>query len=223
LYLVRSLCEVAAMNDVNFYVIETLDRASARRRDSDWFARQLADPKSRLMPVWRGQNLLREGEEPEAAFLSRQEAESLLAGTADIALLGLIGDTAHFAFDLSHREEPPSLPGLRFADLRSVGPIIERSQGGLLAYARGLIYWHQRHRFCGVCGSPTESREAGHMRRCTNPACAAELAGAVDDDASDCMMGLEGGLGEAVSELFNIVCNASLASPFPGSSKSAAW
>jgi NAD+ diphosphatase len=162
------------MNDVNFYVIEALDRASARRRDGDWFARQLADPKSRLTPVWRGQNLLREGEEPKAAFLSRAEAESLLAGAADIALLGLIGDAAHFAFDLSHREEPPSLPGLRFADLRSVGPIIERSQGGLLAYARGLIYWHQRHRFCGVCGSPTESREAGHMRRCTNPACAAE-------------------------------------------------
>src|SRR5476651_72930 len=126
------------MNDVNFYVIEALDRASARRRDSDWFARQLADPKSRLTPVWRGQNLLREGEEPKAAFLSREEAESLLAGAADIALLGLIGDSAYFAFDLSHREEPPNLPGLRFADLRSVGPIIERSQGGLLAYARGL-------------------------------------------------------------------------------------
>ena len=60
------------------------------------------------------------------------------------------------------------------ADLRSVGPLLAREEGGLLAYARGLMHWHQRHRFCGVCGSPTESREAGHMRRCTNPACAAE-------------------------------------------------
>src|SRR6202007_1888277 len=31
-----------------------------------------------------------------------------------------------------------------------------------------------RHRFCGVCGSPTEVREAGHLRRCTNPDCATE-------------------------------------------------
>jgi NAD+ diphosphatase len=43
----------------------------------------------------------------------------------------------------------------------------------MLAYARGLMHWHARHRFCGVCGSPTESAEAGHVRRCTNPACAA--------------------------------------------------
>jgi NAD+ diphosphatase len=46
-----------------------------------------------------------------------------------------------------------------------------RGEGSLLAYARGLIYWHGRHRFCGVCGSPTLAFEGGHVRRCTNPAC----------------------------------------------------
>jgi NAD+ diphosphatase len=162
------------MPDTNFYVITALDRATAHRRDADWLARQLADPKSRLLPIWRGQNLLRDEAAPAAALLSRGEADSLLAGARDIALLGFIGGTAHFAVDLSHREEPPPLPGARFADLRSVGAIMERNQGGLLAYARGLIYWHQHHRFCGVCGSPTESREAGHLRRCTDPACATE-------------------------------------------------
>jgi NAD+ diphosphatase len=34
-----------------------------------------------------------------------------------------------------------------------------------------MIYWHQRHRYCGVCGSPTLSEEAGHMRRCMSPDC----------------------------------------------------
>jgi NAD+ diphosphatase len=33
------------------------------------------------------------------------------------------------------------------------------------------MHWHQRHHFCGVCGSPTRSEEAGHQRRCTNSAC----------------------------------------------------
>jgi NAD+ diphosphatase len=162
------------MENVNFYVISALDRASARRRDADWLERRLADPDSRLLPVWRGQNLLHEAETPAAALLSWAEAEPLLGGPAQVALLGLIAERAHFVLDLSHRAEPPQLPGTRFADLRSVGPIIERNQGGLLAYARGLAYWHQRHRFCGVCGSPTESREAGHLRRCIDPACAAE-------------------------------------------------
>jgi len=162
------------MSETNFYVIAGLDRATARRRDSDWLTRHLADPASRLLPIWRGQNLLLDEATPTAALLGLNEANELLAEARDVALLGLMGDVAHFAIDLSHRESAPEMPGARFADLRSVGAVIDRNQGGLLAYARGLIHWHQRHRFCGVCGSPTQSLEAGHLRRCTNPACAAE-------------------------------------------------
>jgi NAD+ diphosphatase len=162
------------MHETNFYVTPTLDRVSLNRRDEAWLAHQMAAPASRLLLVWRGQNLILEAPSPAAALLSLTEGGALLAEAREIALLGLIGERALFAADLSHREEPPALPGARFADLRSVGPLLAREEGGLLAYARGLMHWHQRHRFCGVCGSPTESREAGHMRRCTNPACAAE-------------------------------------------------
>jgi NAD+ diphosphatase len=162
------------MQETNFYVTPTLDRVSLNRRDDAWLAHRMAEPESRLLLVWRGQNLILEAPPPAAALLSLSEGSALLAEAREIALLGLVGERALFAADLSHREEPPALPGARFADLRSVGPLLAREEGGLLAYARGLMHWHQRHRFCGVCGSPTESREAGHMRRCTNPACAAE-------------------------------------------------
>ena len=162
------------MQETNFYVTPTLDRVSLNRRDEAWLALRMAEPASRLLLVWRGQNLILEADSPAAALLSLAEGGALLAEAREIALLGLVGEQALFAADLSHREEPPALPGARFADLRSVGPLLAREEGGLLAYARGLMHWHQRHRFCGVCGSPTESREAGHMRRCTNPACAAE-------------------------------------------------
>jgi NAD+ diphosphatase len=162
------------MQETNFYVTPTLDRVSLNRRNDAWLAHRMAEPESRLLLVWRGQNLILEAPPPAAALLSLIEGGALLAEAREIALLGLIGERALFAADLSHREEPPALPGARFADLRSVGPLLAREEGGLLAYARGLMHWHQRHRFCGVCGSPTESREAGHMRRCTNPACAAE-------------------------------------------------
>jgi NAD+ diphosphatase len=33
------------------------------------------------------------------------------------------------------------------------------------------MHWHSRHGFCGVCGSPTLSASAGHVRKCTNPGC----------------------------------------------------
>src|SRR5262249_49094954 len=60
---------------------------------------------------------------------------------------------------------------VEFTDLRRVGPLLERFEGSLLAYARGITYWHQRHRFCGVCGAPTRSRDAGHVRVCLNETC----------------------------------------------------
>jgi NAD+ diphosphatase len=59
----------------------------------------------------------------------------------------------------------------RFADLRQLAGRLDRAEGALLALARAMMFWHQRHRFCGVCGSPTLTEEAGHMRRCMNPDC----------------------------------------------------
>ena len=44
-------------------------------------------------------------------------------------------------------------------------------EAGLLSYARALVHWRRSHRFCGVCGAPTEARRAGHVRQCTNPQC----------------------------------------------------
>jgi NAD+ diphosphatase len=62
---------------------------------------------------------------------------------------------------------------VRFADLRQLAGRLDRREAALLAHARAMLYWHMRHRFCGVCGNPTHAEEAGHMRRCTDPACAA--------------------------------------------------
>ncbi|MGA8756451.1 MAG: NAD(+) diphosphatase, partial [Stellaceae bacterium] len=58
-----------------------------------------------------------------------------------------------------------------FAEFRQLGGRLDRRDAALLAHARAMLYWHARHRFCGVCGSPTRAEEAGHMRRCTDPAC----------------------------------------------------
>jgi NAD+ diphosphatase len=96
-------------------------------------------------------------------------------------LLGVREERAYFALDFSDHESP--LQAIRtealqvqapveFTDLRRVGPLLARPDGALLAYARGMMFWHGRHRFCGVCGSPTKSADAGHVRRCTNPDCA---------------------------------------------------
>jgi NAD+ diphosphatase len=157
----------------NFYA-GGLDRASHLRKDAAWIAARLADASSRVVPVWRGLNLVAGAAEPapRAVFLA-VDAIAALPGTT--TLLGIHEECAYFACDLSPIEAPlgaisAEVPA-EFIDLRRVGPLLGRSEGSLLAYARGLAYWHQRHGFCGVCGSPTVPEEAGHVRRCTNAAC----------------------------------------------------
>lgn len=39
-------------------------------------------------------------------------------------------------------------------------------QLGVLAFAKGLLYWHAQQAHCGRCGGVTRSGAAGHQRRC---------------------------------------------------------
>jgi NAD+ diphosphatase len=189
----------------NFYASGGLERAAERRRDEAWLAAQLIDPRTRFLPVWRAQNLVlangAAGEAPAPAFLAAEQAAALLSSGGEAAFLGLVGEVAHFALAVPESgEEPPAVAlggGAAFMDLRAVGPLLGRDEGSLLAYARGLVHWHTRHRFCGVCGSPTESTEAGHVRRCTNASCGAQhfprtdpaVIMLVSDGAERCILG----------------------------------
>ena len=56
-------------------------------------------------------------------------------------------------------------------DLRRVGPSIDAAGAALMAYARGMLYWHRQNGFCGRCGHATESRDGGHRRQCTDAEC----------------------------------------------------
>src|SRR6266849_7583942 len=185
------------MRSPNYYAAPGFERAGLRRREPEWIRDRVLAPASVFGPVWRSQNLVIEveGGEPRAAVLTVDAVGPLLGSLSDgdveerlirgdFVFLGLIDERAHFALDVSAHEAPldmlrsPALAAagiqeanVRFADLRSLGARLERREGALLALARAMMFWHSRHRFCGLCGSPTRSEEAGHMRRCTDPGC----------------------------------------------------
>ena len=160
----------------NFYAAVPLDRRAMQRGDRNWIDRLLRHQATRIIPVWRSQNMVAGiGAEPRVAWLSAAQAEAWIDG-GEAIFLGIAGEIAHFALELSHLDDPASaaaVAGAGFTDLRNVGAIMPRDDGALLAYARGLIHWHSRHRFCGVCGHATVSEQAGHQRRCSNAACGA--------------------------------------------------
>jgi NAD+ diphosphatase len=158
------------------YIGGTLDRANTERRSSDWVMEQLNHAESRILPIWRDKNLIF-GEDSEAVMATGQEARDVLEHAGEVVLLGTNDGIAYFVADLSHHEEDAiaGLTGERtFVDLRQVGPSMERHQATLLAYARGISFWHKRQRFCGDCGHETESMHGGHMRQCLNPDCRRE-------------------------------------------------
>ena len=184
----------------NFYTNRTLDRASQRREDQDWLTARLRHPKSRLLPVWGTQNFVTGGDNPQPAMLDMAMLEALAGDPNDILLLGVSGETAYFALDVTHIEAPEDLIELaamgRFEDLRSVGPLLGPEQGSLMAYARGIVTWHQGHKFCGVCGHATDVISAGHSRKCRNETCEAPHFPRTDPavimlvtDSDECLLG----------------------------------
>jgi len=163
----------------NLYAGASLDRAGPRRKDGGWVAARLQDAGTRVLPVWR-QHTLIDGRDPALPRLAALPVDGVaeLFGRPEIevALLGLDGDEAWVALDVSALEAPESHPALagrgEFVELRSVGGLLPAAEANRAAYARGLLWWHQRHRFCGVCGHATTGAEGGHVRICGNPACA---------------------------------------------------
>jgi NAD+ diphosphatase len=159
----------------NVFAGPYLDRAAHLRKDAAFVTAALADPGSLLVPVWQARNLLR-GAGPDRAAELVEVRHALRAAVPDseLILLGLFRGHACFAVELAAEPAPASLPDRVFEDLRVAGGLLQADEAGLLAYARAMVLWRRRHRYCGSCGAPARSESAGHVMKCTGPGCGAE-------------------------------------------------
>ena len=155
-----------------------LDRASEKRGDSEWVDARRRDPSSFILPVWRLQPFLLGNEKGplEAGFLKPGLCETLASADAPSVLLGIEGDHALFALDISASENPTEvgpLAGLgHFRDMRAAAALLPAKDVAILGQAKAMVDWHQRHGFCARCGTPTSIADAGYKRVCPN--CKAE-------------------------------------------------
>lgn len=67
--------------------------------------------------------------------------------------------------------QPPVAPAPAGAwtGLRAAAALLPASESGILAAARGLLAWRQRHRWCSGCGGLLQVAAAGHRMQC--PGC----------------------------------------------------
>jgi NAD+ diphosphatase len=94
-----------------------------------------------------------------------------------LILLGVNDGRALFALDAGSTEVP-SDNGTVVMDARTAAPMIEGGEAAILAEARSLIDWHDRHRFCAKCGTPSAVVSGGWVRHC--PSCKAHHFPRVD-------------------------------------------
>ena len=157
----------------NPYSSAEIDRASHEREDDERMIELASSGAARFVPIDTEKNLVKTGGNPEAVFLQGMMARAVASAADTQIFLGYVEGTPYFAVDVTGKETPLGELG-EFVDLRQVGPLLFAREGSILAYARGMTYWHRRHRYCGVCGAATKVTRGGHVRMCTNESCKTE-------------------------------------------------
>jgi NAD+ diphosphatase len=155
------------MEEIYCFGGNPLDRMSERRDDEEWIATLLADPSTRMLPLRDLKPFVRGGPtsvldwQPVAPWREQVEAG------ATLIFLGVGDGCAHFAVDATGAEAMPDVD-TDLVDVRALAPTIGQGEAAILAEARSLLDWHDRHRFCARCGSASRVASAGWVRRCSD-------------------------------------------------------
>ena len=165
--------DITSASRFPFELSEALDRGHDKRGDPAWLAARLIDPATEFIPLWNSENLVTHA--PVAAARLSAEAVALLLPLAEsVTYLGWHDDRAVFAIGMQGSDPAPLTEYGKWVNMRAVGELLSAADWAVMAYARAMVYWHERHRHCGICGHSTTSTTGGHVRKCTNAACGTE-------------------------------------------------
>jgi NAD+ diphosphatase len=164
----------------NFFAGPYIDRRAEERERPQWLAEAREDPATRYLIAQGTSQLLQSGAEPHVALLTNGSRLVSAVEPGSELLLGWFHGARCLLAELPAGRSFELPPGTQFAELRPLTAVLPADEAGLLAYARALIIWRARHRYCGVCGAATAATHAGHCLVCTNPDCAHEYFPRID-------------------------------------------
>jgi len=157
------------------YAHNPLNRMAELRDKPDTMAAMAASSDARAIVLAGDIPILRRRGDSLDALFSMSEAHTL-GQARECVFLGHDGIRPIFGLALE-AQEPETHQGrddLLVIDARSIAVqgLLSSEWLGPLGEAKSLLYWHRRHRFCAVCGQPTELKSGGWKRVC--PSCEAE-------------------------------------------------
>jgi len=133
-----------------------LDRADQLRTNAEAFAAAMVDPRATCLALdgidfvpGEGGGLLWEPLDPS------DDRVLMLLGIDDAGAPRFVREAA-----------PGARVDARSRTVMRLLPLLSTEEAALYGGARSLVDWHARHRFCAVCGSPTDLFRGGWGRRC---------------------------------------------------------
>lgn len=181
----------------NVFSGNPLDREAARRRDEAWVEERMNDPAALALPLRQLTFPLRRADDGGYRLAWSKLPVGVDAEQYPLLLLGTEDGVARFAVDeAAAAGEFEFGAEVEFQDLRAAVPILDADDAGIAAQARAFLDWHQRHRFCAVCGEPTRAAQGGIYRSCVS--CPAEhfprtdpvvITVVIDRERDRCLLG----------------------------------
>ena len=161
-----------------YYNNSLLNRSSELRKDENFLRSVLDSENVNFIPMRDDENyFLSKKEDIKPLILKRQELELY---TKDINLdkmifLGKINEKFYFSINIKSKIDKNTLEidqGDIITDqLRNVIGSLTELDSSYLALAKGMTFWHEKNKFCGVCGSKTKIEEAGFVLKCIDKNC----------------------------------------------------
>lgn len=164
----------------NVFAGPHVDRLKFAHADAESVARAIAEGSARLIPVWKSRCPVVRQPSPAACLLRLDSGPFAGIDVDELVLLGEYRGLAVFTAEVESADAPDLEGGAEFADLRLAAALLPHDEAGLVAYARAMISFRHRHRFCGSCGAPTLPRNNGRVMTCAREACATEFFPRVD-------------------------------------------
>lgn len=144
-----------------------LERATEARNNQTELETAWADPDTRYIAVWQSRCMI----ENDAIVLLTQESLGGNWQLNDSIYLGRINDRHMFAVELPDVLHPKGPEEKAFDNFRALMGSFSEQDAAILAYAKGMVEWQKRHRYCGVCGSGNKPVSGGFIMECSGADC----------------------------------------------------
>ena len=155
------------MSITTFFSGGAIDRAGHIRDNIELLRDAWTASATRVIVIWDSRCLI----ENDAAVLVSKEELGNQATLGNCIYLGVLNDTHLFAHALSEQPEGSKFSATAFASFRGLLGNLTEHDAALLAYAKGMVEWQTRHRYCGCCGAINKPEAGGFVMGCSSSVC----------------------------------------------------